>query len=59
MSSSISALAAITWKDLIEPFFPDLKETDKAIVTKILCNTISFDIIDESVNMKKNHLTYT
>ena len=37
LSSGISALAAITWKDLIEPWFPNMKEFNKTVVTKILC----------------------
>lgn len=37
LSSAISALAAVTWKDMIEPFRPNMREIHKTIITKILC----------------------
>ncbi len=36
LSSAISALAAVTWKDVIEPYTPNLKENRKTLITKVL-----------------------
>jgi hypothetical protein len=47
MSSCLNALAAVTWEDMLEPFFGHISESRKTWVTRLLGKfLIMNDLID-------------